>query len=236
MKKLLLMIAFVMATVCANAQIIRLDELEKYAIERYGGEWTLDGYVEWTGAAEKISKNVELDKNKAMTFVQIIPCGGQTAKQLYINLNYWFTATFNDANSVIKLNDKENGVIIASGYMANIAEHVGGMNSYNVSIRPVIRVDIKDGKIRVTYSIDHYDVTMLEGGGIIAALFAVIPERIEQKWLLDQCFPFAKKDTHQAKITSSKAFVMSYAYSNVLLDKIEEAAKHGLVGNENDNW
>lgn len=62
MKKLLLMIAFVMATVCANAQIMRLDELEKYAIEKYGGERTLDGYVEWTEAAEKISKNVELDK------------------------------------------------------------------------------------------------------------------------------------------------------------------------------
>lgn len=62
MKKLLLMIAFAMATVCANAQIMRLDELEKYAIEKYGGERTLDGYVEWTEAAEKISKNVELDK------------------------------------------------------------------------------------------------------------------------------------------------------------------------------
>ncbi len=54
--------------------------------------------------------------------------------------------------------------------------------------------------------------------------------------LLDQCYPFAEKDGHNAKKTSSKALVMSYAYSNVLLDKIEEAAKHGLVGNENDNW
>ena len=33
MKKLLLMIAFVMTTVCANAQIMRVDELEKYAKE-----------------------------------------------------------------------------------------------------------------------------------------------------------------------------------------------------------
>ena len=51
-----------------------------------------------------------------------------------MNLNYWFTATFNDANSVIKLNDKESGVIIASGYIADIAGHAGGTNSYNVSI------------------------------------------------------------------------------------------------------
>ncbi|MCL6748862.1 hypothetical protein DEM91_09590 [Prevotella sp. TCVGH] len=228
MKKILLMIAFVMATVCANAQIMRVDELEKYAKEKYGDKWT--------EAAVNISKGIELDKNKAMTFVQVIPCDGQTAEQLYVNLNYWFTATFNDANSVIKLNDKESGVIIASGYMADIAGHAGGTNSYNVSIKPVIRVDIKEGKIRVTYSIDHYDVIVLAGGGIIGALAGSIPTKVEEKWLLDQCYPFAEKDGHHAKKTSSKALVMSYAYSNVLLDKIEEAAKHGLVGNENDNW
>lgn len=222
------MIAFVMATVCANAQIMRVDELEKYAKEKYGDKWT--------EAAANISKSIELDKNKAMTFVQVIPCDGQTAEQLYVNINYWFTATFNDANSVIQLDDKESGVIIASGYMADIAGHAGGSNSYNVSIKPVIRVDIKDGKIRVTYSIDHYDVIVLAGGGIIGALAGSRPTRLEQKWLLDQCYPFAEKDGHNAKKTSSKALVMSYAYSNVLLDKIEEAAKHGLVGNENDNW
>ena len=228
MKKLLLMIAFVMATVCANAQIMRVDELEKYAKEKYSDKWT--------EAAANISKSIELDKNNAMTFVQVISCDGQSAEQLYVNLNYWFTATFNNANSVIKLNDKESGVIIASGYMADIAGHAGGTNSYNVSIKPVIRVDIKEGKIRVTYSIDHYDVTVLAGGGIMGALAGSIPTRVEEKWVLDKCYPFTEKDVHHAKKTSSKALVMSYAYSNVLLDKIEEAAKHGLVGNENDNW
>lgn len=120
--------------------------------------------------------------------------------------------------------------------MADIAGHTGGTNSYNVSIKPVIRVDIKEGKIRVTYSIDHYDVTVLARGGIMGAFAGSIPTKIEEKWVLDKCYPFAEKDEHHAKKTSSKALVMSYAYSNVLLDKIEEAAKHGLVGTENDNW
>lgn len=61
MKKLLLMIAFVMATVCANAQIMRVDELERYAKEKYGDKWT--------EAAANIAKSVQLDKNNAMTFV-----------------------------------------------------------------------------------------------------------------------------------------------------------------------
>jgi aspartyl/asparaginyl beta-hydroxylase (cupin superfamily) len=52
--------------------------------------------------------------------------------------------------------------------------------------------------------------------------------------VLDKCFPFADKDSH--KKTSSKAFVMAHAYSNVVIDKIEEAVKSGLVGNEDEEW
>ena len=29
---------------------------------------------------------------------------------------------------------------------------------------------------------------------------------------------------------------MAHAYSNVIMDKIEEVVKNGLVGNENENW
>ena len=36
--------------------------------------------------------------------------------------------------------------------------------------------------------------------------------------------------------TSCKALVMAHAYSNVVMDKIEECIKNGLTGNENDNW
>ena len=50
------------------------------------------------------------------------------------------------------------------------------------------------------------------------------------------CYPFVEKDAHKAKKTSSKALVMAHAYSNVIMDKIEEAVKNGLVGNESDNW
>lgn len=59
---------------------------------------------------------------------------------------------------------------------------------------------------------------------------------LEERWGLETCFPFAKKDKHMAKKTSSKALVMTHAYSNVIMDKIEEAVKNGLVGNENDDW
>ena len=210
------------------AQVMRTEELEKYAVEKYGDNWQ--------EAAQSLSKELQLDKNNSLTYTQVIDCGEQTKNQLYITLNHWFTETFNDANAVIKLNDKEVGVIIGQGYVSEIAGHVGGMNSYVVNIRPIIKVDIKDKKIRVTYTVQYYDVTKAVGGGILGAMGGNPPVRSDEKWTLETCFPFAEKDVHKAKKTSSKALVMTHAYSNVIMDKIEEAVKNGLVGNENDDW
>ncbi len=86
----------------------------------------------------------------------------------------------------------------------------------------------------MTYTVPFYSVVKLIGGGIMGALGGTIPTRSDENWLLDECFPFAQKDSH--KKTSSKALIMAHAYSNVVMDKIEECVKNGLTGNENDNW
>ena len=38
------------------------------------------------------------------------------------------------------------------------------------------------------------------------------------------------------KRTCAKALVMTHAYSNAVLDKVEEAVKNGIVGNDDDDW
>lgn len=231
MKKVFLLLMMVLFTVAANAQMIRTEELEKYAKEKYGDNWV--------DAASNIASQVSLDKNNALTYTQVIDAPGKTKDQLYVILNYWYTATFNDANSVIKLNDKEDGCIIGQGYITNIAAHEGGANAYDVSIRPIIKTDIKDGKIRVTYSVPSYDVVVVSGGGILGAISTGLGGKVnttkdDETWPLDTCFPFAKKDKH--KKTSCKALVMAHAFSNVIMDKIEEAVKNGVSGNETDKW
>lgn len=229
MKKLLISITLIFGTfMTANAQILRADELENYAKEKYGDKW-----VE---AATNLGSQLTLDKNKAITYVQVIEAPGKTKDQLYVLLNYWFTSTFNDANSVIKLNDKELGTIIAQGYVADIAQHTGGTSTYDLSIRPVIKCDIREGKVRVTYTVPFYSVVKMIGGGWMSALgdSKTPPTRSDENWTLDTCFPFVAKDSH--KKTSCKALIMAHAYSNVVLDKIEECVKNGLTGNEGDNW
>ena len=227
MKKFLILFAAVLSVAMSvDAQIMRTEELETYAKEKYGEKWN--------DAAANLASTLQLDKNNSLTYVQVIDCPGKTKNQLYVILNYWVTASFNDANSVIQLNDKELGCIIAQGYLPNIAGHMGGTNSYNVSVKPIIKLDTKENKIRVTYTVQNYEAIVFAGGGIMGAIGGTVPTKIAEKWVLEKCYPFAEKDKH--KKTSSKALIMTHAFSNVIMDKIEEAVKNGVSGNENDNW
>lgn len=232
MKKKLMLILALMASISSKAQLMRAEELETYAKEKYG--------TKWKDAAANLAQTITLDKNKSLTYTEIIEAPGKTKEELYVLLNYWYTSTFNDANSVIKLNDKDAGVIIANGYVADIAEHAAGVNAYQVNLNPIIKTDIKDGKVRVTYTIQGYDVTIAAGGGATGAFLSGMgggrtrTTIVNETWTLDHCYPFAEKDKHMK--TSSKALVMAHAYSNVLMDKIKETIQNGLVGNEDDDW
>jgi len=229
-KKLFITAIALLSTVLASAQIIRTEDLEQYAKQRYGSKWK--------DAAANLAKTLSLDKNKALTFTEVVEAPGKSKQDLYILLNYWFTTSFNDANNAIKLNDKESGTIIANGYVSNIAQHDAGINAYKVNVRPIIKTDIKDGKIRVTCTVQTYEVDVDPVGGITGALLrddkSPRPAHILENWPLSDCYPFAKKDSHSR--TSSKALIMSHAYSNALMDKIKEAVKNGLVGNEDEDW
>lgn len=224
MKKIFILAAFCFISITMNAQILRAEELEKYAKEKYGEKWI--------DAAANLKLRINLDKNRCLTFVQVINADGKSKEQLYVLLNYWITHTFTDANSVIQLNDKELGRIIAKGYVKSIAYHIGGSNSYDVSITPVIKCDIKDEKVRVTYTAPFYSVIKNEAGGWMTR--NTTPSIHKENWTLDSCYPFATKDSH--KKTSAKAFVMTYAYSNVIMDKIEEVITNGMIGNELEDW
>ena len=215
-------------------------DLEKYAKQRYGDKW-LD-------AAANLAKDLTLDKNESLTYQQVIEAPGKTRQQLYVAMNYWATATFKD-NQAITLNDKEAGCIIISSTLKNIAQHMGTLNKYSVSITPVIRIDIKEGRIRVTYTVQTYDVLADISGGWLSptddakktygdskrkADDKTNANLYDEQWEIAHHYPFVEKDAQ--KRTCAKALVMTHAYSNAVIDKIEEAVKNGLVGNDDDDW
>lgn len=223
-----------------QAQVMKVADLEKYAKEKYGDKW-LD-------AAANLAKDLTLDKNESLTYQQVIEAPGKTKEQLYIALNYWATATFNDRQA-ITLNDKDAGCIIISSTFPSIVEHTGTLNKYTVSITPVIRLDIKEERIRVTYTVQNYDILQDISGGWLSptekndkpyqdgkrkADDKTNANLYDEQWEIARHYPFVEKDAQ--KRTCAKALVMTHAYSNAILDKIEEAVKNGVVGNEDDDW
>jgi hypothetical protein len=231
----------------AQAQVMKAADLEKYAKEKYGDKW-LD-------AAANLAKELKFDKNESLSYQQIIEAPGKTKEQLYIAVNYWVTATFKDKQA-ITLNDKDAGCIIISSSIDGIADHTGTLNRYVVSITPVIKIDIKEGKVRVTYTVQNYDILKAESAGWIGGILDNSENRTErqnyygdgkrlkcdntdrrlydEQWEIIKHYPFVEKDNK--KRTCSKALVMTHAYSNAIIDKVEEAIKNGIVGNEDDEW
>lgn len=223
-----------------QAQVMKSADLEKYAKERYGDKW-LD-------AAKNLGSQLTLDKNESLTYQQVIEAPGKTKQQLYVALNYWATATFKDKQA-ITLNDKDAGCIIISSTLLDISRHTGTLNKYSIGITPVIRLDIKDNKVRVTFTVQTYDVLTDISGGWLSL---VDPDErtygdskrkkddktnanlYDEQWEIAHHYPFVEKDAQ--KRTCAKALVMTHAYSNAIIDKVEEAVKNGIVGNEDDDW
>lgn len=245
MKKNVFLLILLACLFCGNtvvqAQVMKAADLEKYAKQKYGDKW-LD-------AAKNLASTLTLDKNESLTYQQVVEAPGKTKQQLYVALNYWATATFKD-NNAITLNDKEAGCIIISSTIKNIAEHMGTISKYSVSITPIIRLDIKDGKIRVTYTVQNYDILDDMSGGWFGiatddknksyadakrkADDKTNPNLWDEQWEIARHYPFVEKDSK--KRTCAKALVMTHAYSNAIMDKVEEAVKNGIVGNDDDEW
>ena len=237
---LFLSVALLCGYTSVQAQVMKSADLEKYAKQKYGDKW-LD-------AAKNLEGSLTLDKNESLTYQQVVEAPGKTKQQLYVAINYWATATFKDKQA-ITLNDKDAGCIIISSTISNIAEHMGTLNKYSVSITPVIRIDIKDGKVRVTYTVQTYDILADISGGWLSLGESndktygdskrkkddkTNANLYDQQWEIARHYPFVEKDAQ--KRTCAKALVMTHAYSNAVLDKVEEAVKNGIVGNEDDDW
>ena len=250
--KFIQLILLVSAALCCGSsnvfgQVMKAADLEKYAKQKYGDKWV--------DAAINIAKDLSLDKNQSLTYQEVVPAPGKTKSQLYVALNYWVTATFQDKQA-ITLNDKDGGCIILSSTIDDIADHTGTVNRYVVSITPIIRLDIKDEKVRVTYTVQNYDILKAQDAGWLGGLFDNSDNRrnnqnvfsdgkrmkddktdrrlYDEHWEIAKHYPFVEKDAQ--KRTCSKALVMTHAYSNAILDKVEEAIKNGVAGSDDDDW
>lgn len=229
MKKVFLLLALMLSASVASAQIIT--EQDFAAVDMSGFDSNGDGKIKDDEAALAIKDLYGLDKNNSITRVIIVDSIPKTKEQIYIAVNDWFARSFNDGKSVIQLNDKEAGVIIGKGHITNMGSTMSFASNADISADVIIRVDMKDGRMRITTSIQKYE--MEKGTGILGALAGgpAAYQKVHQEFIPSECFPFTKKQ----KKEGAKAFVKAHVYSVVVINKLKEAVLNGLTGGE-DDW
>lgn len=227
MKKTLFTIVLLSVSFTLYSQVVTPDDFKNYNLSKFDSNG--DSKADYIESALTIKDIYGLDKNNSITRFSIVDAPKKTKEKIYLDVNSWFIHSFNNGNSVIQLNDKDAGVIIGKGYVENVAEHTSFTSNAFVHAYVIVRVDIKDEKLKITTTIQEYVLDM--GTGILGAMNGDISTRRVQ-WLPKDCFPFNSKNY---KKTTSKAFVNCHIWSLVIADKLAEAVLNGITGTE-EEW
>jgi hypothetical protein len=98
-------------------------------------------------------RNYDSTKNE-LTYSEVVQSPNTNVKELYSNIYEWFAKTYNSANNVIQLNDKENGKIIGKGGFTIIPIHQWGniKTPQTFFVNYTLTVQIKDGRFKYDFS------------------------------------------------------------------------------------
>ena len=102
----------------------------------------------------------KIDNNNNIYVQDVLECEGKDKEQVYFLIRSYFITTYNDANRVVQLEDKENGILIGKGCYSNIQcdEMLFGLSAKQ-TFWHIVKCEIRDNRVRVTITLTHYDVT-----------------------------------------------------------------------------
>lgn len=210
--KIIILLFFLVICLSAKGQIVTESEFKQYQ----GTELIYKkNKIDYTQSALKLKDLYDLDKNNAISRSVIIDSIQKSKSEIHIEVNNWFVHSFNDGKSVIQINDKDAGSVIGKGYISNISYNI--VDGTTIDTWIIIRIDIKEGKLRITTTIQDYEAVI--GGEVF-------------KWLPSDYFPF-KNNSY--KKTTAKAFVNSHIWSQLIILKIKNAVLNGIT-EKDDNW
>lgn len=200
MKKLLFLL-LVITPLLASAQ--------KKEVKQKFAEYTEKGYY-------------KIDGNNVVVSVVLDDVPG-TKDEIYIKVKNFFTRTYKDANSVLQTDDKEAGTLIGKGYFKHVFawRMLGVLNSYLNSYH-ILRVDIKDGKVRAICTADQWEEYNGEG-------------RLDETVNIVDYAPVTDRRFYD-KGKQMEAFVNLVDLMHGTIDQLEKIIKVGGVAVESEDW
>jgi len=146
-----------------------------------------------------------------------------TKDDIYIKVKNYFVRAYNNANSVLQTDDKQAGTVIGKGlYDLMVCNFM--LTTCNYKAYHILRVDIKDGKVRVICSASDIDVDQKGSNGISKSSYTLLDYApIGDKRLLD-------------KGKQTEAFIKLVGRMNSSIDALEKSLKEGSLKVENEEW
>jgi hypothetical protein len=165
----------------------------------------------------------ELDNNENVTFTRVIEVPGVSKDDLYTRVLSYFTYNYNSGDDVVQIQDKEQGLIVGKGIYSEV--HVGiSLYKTIVDVYHILRVDIKDGRLRAMISLTEYRNAVHYNTGVKVS-----------NYLVSSRYPITEKRDAQKNVMG-KAFYKSYLAAMESLDNLEKSVKEGNTGSESDAW
>ena len=187
--------------------------------------------IDFEKTALALAEVYALDKHNAVSHSVIYNVPGKTKEEIYVEANNWFVHSFGSGKSVIQLNDKEAGCIIGKGYVDALGSNSGFFNQSDAAAWVIIRVDIKDEKVRVIATIQSYEVTKTTAvGALLLGARPSAPKVVE--YIPNECYPYTKKE----KGTGAKALTLAHCWIVTIFDNLYDALNNGITGLEEDDF
>jgi hypothetical protein len=227
MKKYALLFAFLATMASAVAQSIATDDTNVIDMTQF--DTNGDGKVKDVEAALVIKDLYSIDKTDGITRATIIDSIPKTKEQIYIAVNDWIARSLLNILSDVKFSDKEAGCIIARGHISDIGNVTTFSNDADISADIIIRVDIKDGRMRIATSLQRY--TMFEDNSWLGVMLGLSGEKSCNFYAPSKCFPYT--DDHKKE--GAKAIFNCHLFCLRLINKLSDAVING-VNDLGDDW
>ncbi len=146
-----------------------------------------------------------------------------TKDEIYSKVKNYFARTYKNSKSVLQTDDKESGVVIGRGYYSDFYGTTFMISSVYFSAYHILRIDIKDGRVRVVCSVSEM-ITAADTKGTSRS-----------DYLITEYAPITDKRKFD-KGKQSEALIQLVALMNATIDSVEKSLKEGSLSIEKEDW
>jgi hypothetical protein len=166
----------------------------------------------------------QLDENEYVTYQKVVDCPDLNKTELYKRTLDHFIHNYTDVNSVIQERDVANGIIIGKGVFKKVNVLNNVLQSNIVDTWHILKVQVKDGRARITLSLTQYEETVK--GRELPDVHYLYP--------ITKQYPF--NPTGYQKDLYEQAFNKSNLKALEKIASVEKALMTDTAQNKKDSW